>query len=76
MAQKPTHHVLPSDDGWKVKPEGGSRATSVHSTQAYAVAAATARARERGQGSVVIRRPDGRIREERTFGEDPPESKG
>lgn len=76
MAQKPTHHIVPSENGWKVKGEGASRATSVHPTQADALAAATESARTRGQGSVVVHRPDGRIREERTFGQDPSKSKG
>lgn len=76
MPQKPTHHVVPDGGDWKVKPEGGSRATSVHPTQAQATAAAAERARDRGEGSVVIHRPDGRIREERTYGKDPSKSRG
>ncbi len=76
MAQKPTKHVVPSSDGWKVKTEGASRATSVHPPQAAALSSAAATAREKGQGSVVVHRPNGQIREERTYGQDPSKSKG
>jgi uncharacterized protein YdaT len=55
-------HVLPSDDGWKVRFEGSSRASSVHDTQQEAIA--VAREMARNQGSVlVIHGRNGRIRE-------------
>lgn len=76
MAQKPTQHVVPSLDGWMVKTEGAQRASSVHETQTAALAAASSAARERGVGSVVVHRPDGTFREERTYGSDPTKSKG
>lgn len=76
MAQKPTQHVVPTPDGWKVKTEGAQRASSVHPTQAAAIATATAAARDRGVGSVVIHGADNKFREERTFGVDPRKSKG
>lgn len=76
MGQKPTRHVVPASGVWKVKTEGASRAMSVHATQTEALAAAAAAARASGAGSVVVHRPDGTIREERTYGPDPARTKG
>lgn len=72
----PNQHVTPHPDGgWQVKPAGGQRASSRHSTQA----AAAERAREiaRNQGTErVIHRPNGRIRDKDSYGPDPHPPKG
>ena len=64
-------HVTPHPDGgWQTKREGASRAGSRHDTQADAID----RAREqaiRQSGEVVIHRPDGRIRDSDSYGNDP-----
>ena len=64
-------HVTPHPDGgWHVKGEGNERATVRTSTQKEAID----RAREisRNQGSeLIIHRPDGRIREKDSHGNDP-----
>lgn len=64
-------HVTPHPDGgWQVKGEGNERATVRTSTQKEAID----RAREisRNQGSeLIIHRPDGRIREKNSHGNDP-----
>lgn len=64
-------HVTPHPDGgWQVKGEGNERATVRTSTQKEAID----RAREisRNQGSeLIIHRPDGRIREKDSHGNDP-----
>lgn len=68
-------HVVPHDSGWATRREGASRVGSTHSTQAQATEAARNTAiRERGE--VVIHRPDGRIRDANSYGNDPFPPKG
>lgn len=68
-------HVVPHENGWATRREGASRAGSVHDTQAGANEAARNTAiRERGE--VIIHRPDGRIRDANSYGNDPFPPKG
>jgi hypothetical protein len=68
-------HVVPHENGWATKREGASRAGSVHETQSQANEAARGTAiRERGE--VIIHRPDGRIRDANSYGNDPFPPKG
>ena len=62
-------HVVPDGGDWAVKPAGG-HVTSHHSTQAAAAEQARQEARAIG-GEVVIHRPDGRIRDRDSYGNDP-----
>ena len=71
----PNQHVVPHPDGWAVKPAGGERASSVHSTQAEAI--------ERGReiamnqdSELLIHGRNGQIRERNTYGSDPYPPKG
>lgn len=63
-------HVVPTDDGWGVRGEGNERLTSIHDTQAEAEAAAREIAINQ-RSEVVIHRPDGRIRDTNSYGNDP-----
>jgi Uncharacterized protein conserved in bacteria (DUF2188) len=63
-------HVVPTDDGWGVRGEGNERLTSRHDTQAEATEAAREIAINQ-QSEVVIHRPDGRIRDRDSYGNDP-----
>lgn len=74
MAGK-NQHVVPHKDGWAVKGAGNGRATSVHDTQQQAVNAAREIARNQ-QSELVIHRPDGRIRDKDSYGNDPFPPKG
>lgn len=74
MAGK-NHHVVPHQDGWAVESAGNQRATSVHETQQQAVDAARNIARNQ-QSELVIHRPDGRIRDKDSHGNDPCPRKG
>lgn len=74
MAGK-NQHVVPHSDGWAVKGEGNKRATSVHDTQRQAADAAREIARNQ-QSELVIHRPDGRIRDKDSYGNDPFPPKG
>ncbi len=68
-------HVVPHEKGWAVKGAGNERATSVHSTQREAVAAARDIARNQGT-EMLIHGENGRIRERNTYGNDPFPPKG
>ena len=68
-------HVVPRGSGWVTRREGASRAGSTHDTQSQATEAARNTAiRERGE--VIIHRPDGRIRDANSYGNDPFPPKG
>ena len=63
-------HVVPHGDGWAVRGAGNQKVTSTHPTQAEATEAARGIARHQ-QSEVVIHRPDGRIRDKDSYGNDP-----
>lgn len=68
-------HVVPHRRGWAVKPAGSQRATSVHATQSAAISVAREIAITKGS-EMLIHRPDGRIRERNSYGNDPHPPKG
>ena len=63
-------HVVPRGDGWAVQRANGERATSRHDTQTDAIGAGRDIARSEGS-ELVIHRPDGRIRDHDSYGNDP-----
>lgn len=68
-------HVVPHVSGWAARREGSSRVGSTHPTQAAAIdAARTTAIRERGE--VIIHRPNGKIRDANSYGNDPYPPKG
>lgn len=71
MGKKRDIHVVPHrDGGWATRREGADRVSDFHSNQRAAIDAARERAR-REQVEVVIHRPDGRIRDSDSYGNDP-----
>ncbi|WP_300399481.1 DUF2188 domain-containing protein [uncultured Sphingobium sp.] len=68
-------HVVPTERGWSVKKAGSAKSTSVHATQAEAIAAATLIARNQ-KTELYIHGRDGRIRERNSYGSDPHPPKG
>ncbi|QUT06292.1 DUF2188 domain-containing protein [Sphingobium phenoxybenzoativorans] len=72
---KKGQHVVPSEGGWSVKKAGAAKATSSHSTQADAIAAATRIARNQ-KTELYIHGRDGRIRERNSYGNDPHPPRG
>lgn len=63
-------HVVPHPQGWAVKSEGASKASSVHLTQQEAID--RGRKVSRNQGTeLFIHGRDGRIREGDSHGNDP-----
>ena len=68
MAGK-NQHVVPHQGDWAVKGAGNQKATSVHSTQQEAVDAGREIARNQ-HSELIIHRPDGRIRDKDSYGND------
>lgn len=62
------HIVKRASEGWAVQGPSARQATSVHPTQADAVAAARRLALKSGGAEVVVHRADGRIRDVDTVG--------
>jgi Zn-dependent peptidase ImmA (M78 family)/ribosome-binding protein aMBF1 (putative translation factor) len=60
--RKKHYHVAPRDGAWEVKAAGAQRASSIHRTQAEAIASARPLA-ERAGGELIVHRADGRIRD-------------
>lgn len=69
MAKK-NIHVVPSGNGWAVKPEGASQPQSKHRTQRTASEAGR-KAAQKNESELVIHRPNGQIRDKDSFGNDP-----
>lgn len=63
-------HVVPRIEGWAVRSEGSSRATSVHSSQREAIDAARKLAKKTAT-QLVIHGRDGRIRQRDSYASDP-----
>jgi hypothetical protein len=63
-------HVVPRNGKWAVRGAGNRRVTSVHDTQAEAIGAATQIARNQ-RSETVIHRPNGKIRDRDSYGNDP-----
>ena len=67
---KKKYHVVPNSDGWAVKKEGAQRASSVHTTQGDAISSGTDLAKS-SKTELVIHRPNGKIRDSDSYGNDP-----
>ena len=78
MSKRKTYEVQPRPDGkWQVILQGGSRALSVHDTKTDAVAAGVEKGRAAHPwGQLIIKKRNGQIQSERTYGNDPRSSKG
>lgn len=75
MSKGRNQHIVPHNGGWAVQPAGGGRASSVHDTQAEAIARGRETARNQ-QSELLIHGRDGRIRERDSHGHDPNPPKG
>ncbi|WP_299115817.1 DUF2188 domain-containing protein [uncultured Winogradskyella sp.] len=66
------YHVTKSGDGtWKGTAQGGQRASVVADTKAEAVRKTIELAKKQQDSQVIIHKQDGKIQEERTYGNDP-----
>ncbi|MBK1439974.1 DUF2188 domain-containing protein [Parapedobacter sp. ISTM3] len=67
---KRNQHVVPNGDKWAVKGAGNGKATKIVGSQKEAIKIAREIAINQ-QTEVVIHRPDGRIRDKDSYGNDP-----
>lgn len=67
---KKNQHVVPNGKDWAVKGAGNERRTAIVNTQAEAIKIAREIAINQ-KSEVVIHRPDGRIRDKDSYGNDP-----
>ena len=67
---KRNQHVVPYRGRWAVRGAGSQRATSIHETQRDAIRSARDTAIRQGT-EVVIHRPNGKIRDRNSYGNDP-----
>ena len=72
---KKNQHVVPHPGGWAVKGAGNSKASSVHSTQAEAIAKARGAAIN-SQSEMLVHGRNGQIRARNSYGNDPYPPKG
>ena len=72
---KKNQHVVPHGNDWAVKREGGKRATAVVPTQKEAIEVGREISKNNGS-ELIIHRPDGRIRDKDSHGNDPYPPKG
>ncbi|WP_133493438.1 DUF2188 domain-containing protein [Alcanivorax sp. 24] len=70
MTKKRNIHIVPHKDGWASRREGGSRASSVHRTQAEAMRQGRDMAKK-DRVELVTHGRDGRIRDSDSYGNDP-----
>jgi len=67
--------VLPDGGQWKVKPREG-QSEETYGTKNEAIEHAREMARGQEPSQIVIRKRDGKIEKEYTYGDDPPEKAG
>lgn len=67
---KKNQHVIKKDGQWTVKGAGNSKATKVVQTQKEGIDVAKEIAKNQ-KSEVVIHRPDGKIRDKDSYGNDP-----
>ncbi len=72
---KKNQGVVPNGDKWAVKGAGNEKNTRVVNTQKEAINIAREIAKNQ-QSELIIHRPDGRIRDKDSFGNDPRNIKG
>ena len=71
MAKRVTYTVAPDGDRWKVKKRGGSRASGTFDKKEDAVSRGRELAKAQERGQLVIKKKNGRIQTEYTYGDDP-----
>jgi hypothetical protein len=68
MSKRKTYEVAPSGDQWRVKERGADRAVGLFEKKSEAVDRAREVAKNQSSGQVVIKKADGTIQTEHTYG--------
>ncbi|MFH1230052.1 MAG: DUF2188 domain-containing protein [Planctomycetota bacterium] len=77
MAKRVTYWVTSIGNGdWKVKKEGASKSAGIYNDKSDAVDKAKDLAKSNTLGQVIIKKQDGKIQTEYTYGKDPYPPKG
>lgn len=76
MSKRRTYDVSPKGEQWTVKERGASRAVGNFDKKSEAVERAREVAKNQPLSQVVIRKQDGSIQTEHTYGQDPHPPKG
>ena len=71
VAKRVTYTVAPDGDRWKVSKRGGSRASGTFDKKQDAVSRGRELAKAQERGKLVIKKKNGRIQTEYTYGDDP-----
>ena len=71
MPKRVTYTVGPDGDRWKVSKRGGSRASGTFDKKQDAVSRGRELAKAQERGQLVIKKKNGRIQTEYTYGDDP-----
>lgn len=69
-------HVTPNANGWEVRQAGSADTIALVDDKVRAVELAREHAQANEPSQIVIHTRDGKIEEERTYGDDPRSSKG
>jgi hypothetical protein len=77
MTNRRVYNVNPTGKGeWEVKEKGASRSVKSYEGKSDAIARAKELAKKAALGQVVIRKDDGKIQTEYTYGKDPRKTPG
>ena len=76
MAERVTYHVTPYVNGWQVKEQRDNGRELLVDNKDNAVQQAKDMAKAQELGQVIVHTRDGKIAEEFTYGEDPPNIPG
>lgn len=77
MSKRRVYNVNPTNSGdWEVKEKGAGRSVKVFEDKSAAVERAKELAKKPELGQVIVRKSDGKIQTEYTYGADPKNRKG
>lgn len=71
MSKRVKYFVSKTDEGWNVKKAGANRASGNFDTKAEAIERGRSLAKAQELGQLVIKKGDGKIQTEYTYGQDP-----
>ncbi len=74
--ERKKYHVVPCESGWKVELEHSHEALIINRIKDAAVQSARELAKNNKPSQVIVHGKDGKIQEEYTYGDDPPDSPG